>query len=61
LTGRTAVLAGTLALIVVLIGLTIAAAAEGAINALGVVVTLLVLGVLGFGVLGALSSRPPDE
>jgi hypothetical protein len=54
--GRATVLAGTLAIIVLLIGLTIAAAAQGAINVAGVVVTLL-----GFGVLGALSSRPPDE
>jgi hypothetical protein len=59
--GRTAVLAGTLAMIFLLTGLTIAAAIEGGINAFGVVVTLLVLAVLGFGVLGALSSRPPDE
>jgi hypothetical protein len=59
--GRAPVLAGTLAIIVLLTGLTIAAAIEGGINALGVVVTLLVLGLLGFGVLGALFSRPPDE
>ena len=59
--GRTAVLAGTLTIILLLIGLTIAGAANGDINALGVVVTLLVLALLGFGVLGALSSRPPDE
>jgi hypothetical protein len=59
--GRTAVLAGTLAIIVLLIGLTIGAAIEGGINALGVIVTLLVLALLGFGVLGALSSGPPDE
>ena len=59
--GRSAVLAGTLAIIVLLAGLTVAAAIEGGINAFGVVVTLLVLAVLGFGVLGALSSRPPDE
>jgi hypothetical protein len=59
--GRTAVLAGTLAIIFLLIGLTIAGAAAGDINALGVVVTLLVLALLGFGVLGALSTRPPDE
>jgi hypothetical protein len=58
---RIAVLAGTLAIIVLLIGLTIAGAIDGGINALGVVVTLLVLALLGFGVLGALSSRPPDE
>jgi hypothetical protein len=59
--GRTAVLAGTLAMIVLLIGLTIGAAIECGINALGVVVTVLVLALLGFGVLGALWSRPPDE
>ena len=59
--GRTAVLAGALAIIGLLIGLTIAGAASGDINVLGVVVTLLVLALLGFGVLGALSSRPPDE
>jgi hypothetical protein len=59
--GRTAVLAGTLLIIVLLIGLTIAGAADGDINILGVVVTLLVLALLGFGVLGALSTRPPDE
>ena len=59
--GRTAVLAGTLVIIFLLIGLTIAGAADGDINVLGVVVTLLVLALLGFGVLGALSTRPPDE
>ena len=58
---RTAVLAGTLAIIVLLTGLTIAAAVEGGVHALGVVVTLLVLALLGFGVFGALWSRPPDE
>jgi hypothetical protein len=61
MTARTAVLAGTLAIIVLLTGLTIAAAVEGGVNALGVVVTLLVLALLGFGVFGALWSRPPDE
>ena len=58
---RVVVLAGTLVIIVVLIGLTIAAAAEGGINVLGVIVSLLVLALLGVGVLGALGSRPPDE
>jgi hypothetical protein len=58
---RTAVLAGTLAIILLLGGLTIAAAIEGGISVLGVLVTLLVLALLGFGVLGALWSRPPDE
>ena len=59
--GRNAVLAGTVAIIALLIGLTIAGAVDGRINALGVVVTLLVLALLGFGVLGALFTRPPDE
>ena len=58
---RTWVLAGSLTIILLLAGLTIAAAIEGGINVLGVVVTLLVLGLLGFGVLGALLSGPPDE
>ena len=57
---RTAVLAGTLAIILLLGGLTIAAAIEGGISVLGVLVTLFVLALLGFGVLGALWSRPPD-
>jgi hypothetical protein len=57
---RTAVLAGTLAIILLLAGLTIAAAIEGGISVLGVLVALLVLALLGFGVLGALWSRPPD-
>ncbi len=58
---RVAVLAGTLVIIDVLIGLTIAAAADGGINVLGVIVSLLVLALLGVGVLGALVSRPPDD
>jgi hypothetical protein len=58
---RTAVLAGTLAIILLLAGLMVATAIEGGINVLGVLVTLLVLALLGFGVLGALASRPPDE
>ncbi len=57
---RIAVLAGTLAIILLLAGLTIAAAVEGGISVLGVLVTLFVLALLGFGVLGALWSRPPD-
>jgi hypothetical protein len=58
---RNAVLAGTLAIILLLAGLMVATAIEGGINVLGVLVTLLVLALLGFGVLGALASRPPDE
>ena len=59
--GRTVVLAGTLAIILLLTGLTIAAGIDGGINAVGVVVSLLVLALLGFGVVGALFTRPPDE
>ena len=59
--GRTAVLAGTLVIILLLIGLTIAGGGQRRHQRLGVVVTLLVLALLGFGVLGALSTRPPDE
>jgi hypothetical protein len=58
---RVVVLTGTLVIIIVLIGLTIAAAADGGINVLGVIVSVLVLALLGVGVLGALGSRPPDE
>jgi hypothetical protein len=59
--GRAFVLGGTLAMIVLLAGLMIAAAIEGPINVLLLAVTLLVLAVIGFGVLGALTSGPPDE
>ena len=59
--GRIPVLAGTLVIIVVLFGLTIAAAADGGIGPVWVIVSLLVLALLGVGVFGALSSRPPDE
>ena len=55
------VLAATLGIIVLLTGLTIAAASVGGINAAGVVVTVLVLLLIGVGVVGALLSRPPDE
>jgi hypothetical protein len=58
---RTPVLAGTLVMIVLLVGLTIGAAADGGIGPLGVIVSLLVLALIGFGVLGALFSGPPDE
>jgi hypothetical protein len=58
---RVPVLAGTLVIIAVLVGLTIAAAADGGIGVPGVIVSLLVLALIGVGVLGALLSRPPDE
>lgn len=57
---RTAALVGTLALICLLAALTISVAVDDGVDIL-VVVSLIVLALLGFGVLGALSSAPPDE
>jgi hypothetical protein len=59
--GRTFVMGGSLAIIVALAGLMVAAAIEGPVNVFLLAVTLVVLALLGFGVLGALTSRPPDE
>jgi hypothetical protein len=59
--GRNFVLAGSLAVILLLGGLMIAAAIEGPVNVFLLLISLLVLALLGFGVLGALLSRPPDE
>ncbi|HYP48028.1 MAG TPA: hypothetical protein VEQ61_05275 [Thermoleophilaceae bacterium] len=57
---RTGVLAGSLLIICLLAYLTISVAVEEGIDLL-VLVSLLILALLGFGVLGAQSSRPPDE
>ena len=57
---RTAVLAGSLVLICALGFLTVSVLVREGIDVL-VVVALLVLALLGFGVLGALTSPPPDE
>jgi hypothetical protein len=57
---RTAALVGSLAIICILGFLTVTVAVRDGIDVL-VVVSLIVLALLGFGVLGALSSPPPDE
>jgi hypothetical protein len=57
--GRTLVLAGSLAIICLLAFLTISVAVREGIDVL-VVVSIIVLAMLGFGVLGALMSPPPD-
>ena len=56
---RTLALGGTLAIICLLAFLTISDALEDGIDIL-VVVSGIVLALLGIGVLGALSSPPPD-
>jgi hypothetical protein len=57
---RTFVLLGSLALICLLAFLTLTVAVEDGIDIL-VIVSFAVLALLGFGVLGALTSAPPDE
>lgn len=59
MTARNAALAAALALIGLLAFLTIRVATEHGVDVL-VVVSLIVLALLGFGVLGALTT-PPDE
>jgi hypothetical protein len=56
---RTLALGGTLAIICLLAFLTISVAVEDGIDVL-VVVSIVILALLGIGVLGALSSPPPD-
>jgi len=56
---RALALGGTLAIICLLAFLTISVALEDGIDVL-VVVSVIVLALLGIGVLGALSSTPPD-
>jgi hypothetical protein len=58
---RKVVLGASLGVILLLAGLMVAAAAEGPVNVLLLLVSLVVLALLGFGVLGALLSSPPDE
>jgi len=58
--GRTLVLSGSLALIGLLAILTIDVAIENGVDVL-VVLSLLILGMLGIGVVGALTSAPPDD
>ena len=57
--GRTLVLLCSLAIISLLAFLTVTVAVEEGIDVL-VIVSLIVLALLGFGVLGALTSPPPD-
>jgi hypothetical protein len=59
LTGRNAALAAALAMIALLAYLTVSVAVEHGVDVL-VVVSLIVLALLGFGVLGALTT-PPDD
>ena len=59
MTARNAVLAAALALIGLLAFLTLRVAIEHGVDVL-VVLSLIVLALLGFGVLGALTT-PPDE
>lgn len=57
---RGIVLAGSLVLICLLGFLTISVAVDRGVDIL-VIVSLVILALLGFGVLGALTSQPPDE
>jgi hypothetical protein len=57
--GRTLVLLGSLAFICLLAFLTISVAIKDGVTPL-VVVSLIILALLGFGVLGALTTPPPD-
>jgi hypothetical protein len=57
---RTLVLVGSLAIICLLGFLTVSVAVREGIDVL-VVASLIVLALLGFGILGALTSAPPDE
>ncbi|HYH59236.1 MAG TPA: hypothetical protein VD790_08460 [Thermoleophilaceae bacterium] len=59
MTARNAVLASALALIGLLAFLTVRVAVEHGVDVL-VVLSMIVLALLGFGVLGALTT-PPDE
>ena len=56
---RTLVLLGSLAMICLLAFLTVSVAIDDGVTPL-VVVSGIILALLGFGVLGALTSPPPD-
>ena len=56
---RTLVLLASLAIICLLAFLTITVAIEEGIDVL-VIVSLIIIALLGFGVLGALTTPPPD-
>jgi hypothetical protein len=57
---RTVALIGSLVLICLLAALTISVAVDEGVDIL-VVLSLIVIALLGFGVLGALTSPPSDE
>ena len=57
--GRTLALVGSLVIICLLAFLTISVAVESGVDVL-VILSVIILALLGFGILGALSSRPPD-
>jgi hypothetical protein len=57
--GRMVALVGSLVIICLLAFLTISVAVERGIDIL-VVLSAIILALLGFGVLGALTSPPPD-
>jgi hypothetical protein len=57
---RTVALVGSLAFICLLAALTISVAVDEGVDIL-VIISLILIALLGFGVLGALSSPPPDE
>jgi hypothetical protein len=57
--GRTLVLLGSIGIISLLAFLTITVAVEEGIDIL-VIISLIVLALLGFGVLGALTTPPSD-
>lgn len=60
MTARTVVLSAALLFIVILASLTVVAVVHGGVNVL-TLVTLLVLALLGFGIVGALLGSPPEE
>ena len=57
--GRTVALVGSLVIICLLAFLTISVAVDKGIDVL-VVLSVIILALLGIGVLGALTSPPPD-
>jgi hypothetical protein len=57
---RTAALLGSLALVGLLAVLTVSVVVDDGVDVL-VILSLIVIALLGFGVLGALASAPPDE
>jgi hypothetical protein len=57
---QSAILAVALVFVILLAGLTISVTIEQGFDVL-TVLSLLVLALIGFGVLGALLNQPPDE